>query len=685
MTCALVTRSRTNVEKPHGRTARTSHTLIVGVDTGGTFTDIVYRDGARTGAYKLPSTPDDPARAVIRGLEVVFGERTAERLTYGTTVATNAMLERRGVKTALVTTAGFEDVLEIGRQARPFLYDLEPVRPEPLVPSRLRFGAVERMLYDGTVEQPLTARAASALAARIRRSGVRSIAVCLLHAPANPAHEKRVATAFARLGLPVTLSHELCPAAGEYERTATTVANSYVRPIVATHLERLAREVRSRTLRVMQSNGGAIGVAVAAREPVRTMLSGPAGGVAAAATRARAARLERIISLDMGGTSTDVAFIDGTVPHRTETSIGDVPLLVPSIDIHTVGAGGGSIASVDVGGALKVGPESAGAEPGPACYGRGTQPTVTDANVVLGRLRPESFLGGTMALDAKRSRAALAGVATAMGAYSAEQAAEGVVRVVEGTMERAIRVITVERGQDPRSCALFVFGGAAGLHACGLADALAIPEVVVPRDPGVLSAWGVLDGPVLRDVVHPLARVDASYDEVARAAGRASAAARRELVRDGIPARRITVRAWARVRYLGQSIELEVPLARDFRRAFDRMHMRLLHTASPDRSIEVTAIKASAIADLGGRAPAPRRVRSSSKVAAKPRARVAVWLDGRTRAAPLYERASLSPGARLKGPAILTEYSSTLLVARAWTLSVDREGNLRLRRSDRRG
>jgi N-methylhydantoinase A len=408
------------------------------------------------------------------------------------------------------------------------------------------------------------------------------------------------------------------------------------------------------------------------------VLSGPAGGVVGAVGVARRAGVRRVLTLDMGGTSTDVALIDGAVPHRTETSIGGMPLLVPSIDIHTVGAGGGSIASVDAGGALKVGPESAGAVPGPACYGHGTSPTVTDANVVLGRLRPEAFLGGAMTLDVERARGAIAKVARAMGT-SVERAAEGVVRVVEGTMERAIRVITVERGQDPRSCALFVFGGAAGLHACGLADALAIPKVVVPKDPGLLSAWGVLDGPVVRDVVQPLGKVDADYDDLARIAERASRLARRELARDGIAVQDVTTRTWARIRYLGQSIELEVPLARGFRRAFDRMHLRLLHTANPARSIEVTAVKVSAVASSGRHGTAARASKAA-RASAAARTRVPVWLDGRMRATAVHARADLHPGSRVSGPAVVTEYSSTLLVARNWRLSVDRGGNLTLRR-----
>ena len=408
-----------------GRT--NARSLAVGIDTGGTFTDVVFRDAEDSGTYKLLSTPDDPGRAVLAALSALFGERTPERITYGTTVATNVMLQSRGARTALVTTAGFEDVLQIGRQARPDLYDLHPLPAPPLVPQRLRFGVRERTNADGSISEKLSRTEIAKLKKRLAAERIESIAVCLLHSHIDPTHEKALATALATLGVSVSLSHELSPAPGEFERTSTTTANAYVRPTVERHISTLVENTGARVFRVMQSNGGAIGASTACREPVRTMLSGPAGGVAAAAARGAALALDRIITLDMGGTSTDVALIDGLVPRRTFTEIAGVPIRSPCVDIHTVGAGGGSIASVDAGGALGVGPESAGADPGPACYGRGDAPTVTDANVVLGRLRPEAFLGGKMQLADQRSLKALSRLAKSMGISSPEQAAEGVI------------------------------------------------------------------------------------------------------------------------------------------------------------------------------------------------------------------------------------------------------------------
>ena len=674
-------------QSDHGR--RTSRTgrgdapdLVVGVDTGGTFTDIVYRDGERAGAFKLLSTPDDPGRAVVEGLERLFGTRRPLRLTYGTTVATNAMLERRGARTVLVTTAGFEDVIEIGRQARPRLYDLEPTRVPPLVARARRIGVTERVLYDGRVEQPLDADRLDELRSRTSAARAESVAVCLLHAHVNPRHERAIAAALASLGVPISCSHELSPAPGEYERTSTTVVNAYVRPLVARHLSDLSRSTGAKTFRVMQSNGGAIGVDIACREPIRTMLSGPAGGVSAALVRCREVGIERAITLDMGGTSTDVALLDGDVPRRTESDLGELPVRTPCVDIHTVGAGGGSIASLDVGGSLKVGPESAGADPGPACYGRGLQPTVTDANAVLGRLRAESFLGGAMALDVERSRRALAKLARDMKAASIEEAAEGVVRVVEGTMERAIRVITVERGQDPRTCVLVAFGGAAGVHACGLADSLGIPEIVVPTDPGLLSAWGVIDGRVIRDRTAALDRIDPSFSELERDARRLVDAARRDVRDEGVDANDIAAHALVSVRYLGQSIQLEVDLKPQFRKAFDREHRRLFHTADPTRSIEVTALRATATGRERPLARSRHRARPPS-ARPRPRARANVFIAGRRRPTALHERSELEPGAAIAGPAIIAEYSSTVLVAPGWRAIVDAVGNLRIKRTQR--
>ncbi len=537
---------------------------------------------------------------------------TAARLHYGSTVATNALLERRGARVALVTTAGFEDVLEIGRQTRPELYDLEPRRPEPLVASRDRFGVPERVLADGRVERALDVRGARRIAAAVRRRRAQAVAICLLHSYRNPVHEARLARAFEGAGLHVTVSHRLLREYREYERVATTVVNAYVGPLMTAHVGRLAAAAPG-GVRVMQSNGGLVGGATAAAEPVRTVLSGPAGGVAGAAELARRAGFPRVVTLDMGGTSTDVSLVDGEPAARGETSIGGLPIRVPAIDIHTVGAGGGSVARVDVGGALRVGPQSAGADPGPACYGRGTLPTVTDANLLLGRLVAHAFLGGDMTLDVARARAAVAPLARRLGG-SIEAAAAGVVAVVTAAMERALRVITVERGHDPREFTLVAFGGAGGLHAAALARALGMRRVYVPPHPGLLSAWGVLAAAPIRDVTRTLGRLDPAPEVLASGLRVLARDARAAIAQDGV--RRPRLEPSLDVRYAGQSYELTVPFRAAWRRDFHRRHRQLFGHAAPDRPLEVVTLR--------------MRARGDAPPASGRHARAAPW----TRAAP---------------------------------------------------
>ena len=505
-------------------------------------------------------------------------------------MATNALLERRGARVVLLTTHGFEDVLEIGRQTRPDLYALEPRRPEPLVPASRRVGVVERVRADGRVEVALGDRAVRRAVAAVGALRAQAVAICLLHSYQQPVHENRLARALRASGLHVTASHRLLREYREYERLATTVVNAYVGPLMTAHLGRLETAARG-GVRVMQSNGGLVGAAAAAAEPVRTVLSGPAGGVAGAADRARRAGFTRIVTLDMGGTSTDVSLVDGEPAFRSETDVGGMPVRVPAVDIHTVGAGGGSLARLDAGGALRVGPESAGAEPGPACYGRGTRPTVTDADLVLGRLVEDEFLGGEMRLDVARARRALAPLARRLG-RSVEAAAAGVVAVVTAAMERALRVITVERGHDPREFTLVAFGGAGGLHAAELARALGIGRVYVPRHPGLLSAWGVLAAEPIRDVARTLRRVAPAAATLERGLRELARDARRAMAADGV--RRPRLERALDVRYAGQSYEVTVPYGPGWQRAFHVRHRQLFGHAAPDSPLEVVTLRVRA-------------------------------------------------------------------------------------------
>ena len=648
--------------------------VLIGIDTGGTFTDFVCLDPDGLRVHKRPSTPDNPARAVLEGLAEILGGRPPARahITYGSTVATNAVLERRGARVALLTTAGFEDVLEIGRQARPELYALEPRRTPPLVERRRRIGVAERVTAAGVVLQPLTAAAVRRAVAAVRRSGAESVAVALLHAYANGAHERRLGRALAAAGVETTLAHALVGEYREYERTSTAVMNAYVAPVMRSHLRELARGAGRATVRVLQSNGGAISVATASREAVRTLLSGPAGGAIGGLAAARRAGIARIITIDMGGTSTDVSLLDGAARQQTEWTIGDLPVKVPAIDIHTVGAGGGSLAVCDAGGALAGGPQSAGADPGPACDGRGERATVTDADLLLGRLVPEAFLGGRMRLDVGRARRAVQRLARQLGG-SVESAAADIVRVVNAGMERAIRRISVERGHDPRDYALVAFGGAAGMHACELADALGMRRVLVPRHPGVLSAWGALCADLRRDYVQTVRLVGPPATLLRRRLRPLAARARRELRAEGARGR-ATLTATLDVRYRGQSYEIAVPLTADYRTAFHAAHRARYGYADEARAVEVVNLRLTATAASRVRTPAAPRRASGAPVPHRLR-----W-DGRWLPARRVERDRLARGGRRSGPLVITELSATTVVAPGWTARVLPSGDLLLER-----
>ncbi len=650
-----------------------SSAVLVGVDTGGTFTDFVgvWPDGDCR-IHKRPSTPDDPARAVLAGLEELLGDADAD-ITYGSTVATNAVLERKGAEVVVLTTAGFEDLLEIGRQTRPDIYALQPRKPQPLVGRARRIGVDERMTFDGAALSSLTAAEIDRAVRRVTASRVGSVALCLLHSYANPDHERRLADALRARGVHCSVSSELVAEYREYERLSTTVINAYVAPVMERHLVRLGEGVGNRRLRVLQSSGGATSRETASHEAVRTLLSGPAGGVVGALAAARRIGESKLITLDMGGTSTDVSLVDGAVRRHTEWTIGDLPVKVPAIDIHTVGAGGGSLATIDAGGALKVGPESAGADPGPACYGRGELPTVTDADLVLGRLVEDAFLGGDMRIDRQRAVRALSGLARRLR-VSVEAAAEGVVRVVNAGMERAMRTMSVERGLDPRDYVLVCFGGAAGMHACELADALGMRKVLVPTHPGVLSAWGAMRAPVERAHVQTVRLVDPSDAELAAAAAPLRERVIAELAAE-CPGARCEIEVSVDLRYRGQSYEIEVALGGGLRRRFDEAHRRLYGYADPERAIEAVNLR------VAGAVAAPKQ-REKKQPRRRPRQRPPRqlwWADGWRRARHV-ERMEMPAGRSLAGPLIITEVSATTVVAPGWRASVAPGGDLILSR-----
>lgn len=650
--------------------------MRIAVDTGGTFTDLVRFDGGGLAVHKVRSTPDDPSRAILRGLEELGRAAGGTDVVHGSTVATNAVLERTGARVALVATAGFEDVLRIGRQTRPALYDLMQPIPRPLVDPALTFGCHERLDAEGHAIVPLDDAEVRDVMARVRASGATAVAVCGLHAYRNPAHEEQLAAALEAAGLVVSASSRVLREYREYERWSTTIVDAYVRPLMDAYLAALEAGLGGDRLAIMQSNGGTISAAAARRASVRTILSGPAAGVVGARAVAEAAGHPRVISFDMGGTSTDACLIDGAIPTTPEAKVGDFPIRLPVIDIHTVGAGGGSIAFIDSGGALRVGPRSAGAVPGPACYGTGTELTVTDANLLLGRLDPGFFLGGRMALDVDRARRAARELASRLG-LSEVALAEGVVRIANANMERAIRVVSVQRGHDPRQFALLAFGGAGGMHACAIAAALDIATVIVPRHAGVLSALGMLLADVVKDyaltVLRPGDSLAAGELDTLFAPLVAQAAA--DLAREGFPAERVDLERTLDVRYAGQSYEIGVPAADGFRDAFDRRHARAYGYADPRRPIEIVTLRVVA----AGRTAKPALPRASTTVDPAPatpsRMRDARF-DGRLAATGHYRWDDLPAGAAADGPAIVAGGEATAVVPPGFRFHVDAFRNL---------
>ena len=645
---------------------------LAGVDVGGTFTDFVLFEQGQWRIGKRLSTPDDQSRAIADGLAALNHNGD---LVHGSTVATNALLERRGARAALITTRGFADVLEIARQNRPALYDLAPEKVPPLIERALRFEVAERVDARGQIVTPLDEDSVHKVAARLRELKVESVAIVFLWAFLNPTHERRVAATL-RVQLPdvlLTLGSELLPEAREYERTSTCAINAYLAPPVAKYLGHLKARLPASSVRILASSGGALDIETAAAQAARLVLSGPAGGVVGAQFVAARAGAEQILTFDMGGTSTDVALIDGALPRSGEGEIGGLPLRLPSLDIHTVGAGGGSLARVDEGGALRVGPQSAGSSPGPACYGLGgARATVSDANLVLGRLDAQRFLGGEKTLDIEAARAALEPLARALGS-TLEAAALGVVRVANAHMERALRRVSTARGIDPRPFTLLPFGGAGPLHAAELAQLMGIERVLVPRFPGVLSALGMLVADETRDASRALL---SSFDELNVETVRALV----DEMRAGF-ALEGELEANIEARYSGQSYELAVPLLLPVsaetlaasRSAFHASHRARYGLADESRVVEAVTLRLRVrrAAQLPDETALPEAAHDA--VATKYKT---VWFAGGALQTALFERDELKPGARFDGPGLVFQFDTTIVVPPRWSARTDGWQNL---------
>ena len=659
-------------------------------------------EGGALKTLKVFSTPDDPSRAIAGALKKIGEGESKTRsaaltLLHGTTVGTNALLQRRGALVALITTSGFEDVIEIGRQARSRLYDFFFDRVAPLVRREMRFGVTERTDADGRIlERPSDAEL-TRLREAVRISNPDAIAISLLFSFANRGNESAIAAALADLGKPLSISHRILPEFREYERTSTVVVNAYLQPLMQSYMERLAARVKNSgvgftspkpRIFVMQSSGGITALEAAAREPVRTVLSGPAGGLVGAAAMAARSGFRKILSFDMGGTSTDVAAVQGEVQTGGQTEVAGLPVGVPMLEIHTVGAGGGSLARFDAGGSLRVGPESAGADPGPICYGRGTDPTVTDANLIMGRLRPDRFLGGEFTLDVERARRITSEwLKKLRSRLTLEQFSAGVVRVVNANMERALRVVSIERGYDPREFALVAFGGAGGLHACELAETLAIPTVMIPARPGALSAFGILVSDVVKDYSRsllwrfagglPQAKLQKEFRKLEASAQKEF---RAERWRGALQYERSLD-----LRYRGQGYELNVPAAEDVNHdvtaRFHNEHQRRYGYHHAGREIELVTLRLR----VRLRTPQPesnlnvkRHTAQKKLPGIAPVERVSVFFHDKRVSTPVFERDDLVPGrpVPMKGPAVITEYSATTVIPPGKRFWVDASENL---------
>jgi N-methylhydantoinase A len=649
--------------------------LVLGVDTGGTFTDFVLQSDDGLKIYKLPSTPDDPSRAILQGLEHFFGQEIPDNLEiiHGSTVATNAFLERKGARTLLVTTYGFEDLLFIGRQNRPRLYDFNVTRPVDIVPRTMVTGIKERILCDGSVRKAMGPSIGRRLRHMCRNKHVESVAVCLLHSYANDEHETRIRDELASTGIPVTISSDILPEFREYERLTTTLINAYLGPVISSYIKRLWERLKLKKLYIQQSNGGILPADAIERRAIATILSGPAGGVHGAHQLAGEMGIEKIITFDMGGTSTDVSLCDGSPILTRDHQIDGYPIRIEVMDIHTVGAGGGSLAHVDAGGLLKVGPESAGARPGPVCYGKGGRHiTVTDANLFLGRLLPDRFMGGAIQLQQQRVDVAMSELARQLH-LDPVTAALGIIRIVNASMAKAIRAVSLEKGHDPAEFRLFAFGGASGLHCCELARELSIKKIVIPARAGILSAQGMVFAEPRLDYMQSLflAGEELSSPLLVESF--------QKLVEKGLDESRnicsdatgpdIAISRSLNLRYKGQSYELSIPYSENFIALFHQAHELNFGYSLPDTPLELVSIQCS-ITVRRTKHQLPRKGVVPLKEI-HPAAEKYVYLGERPEKISVFTRSDILPGQNISGPALVIDNYTTVLVPSSFELGVD--------------
>ncbi len=670
----------------------------IGVDVGGTFTDVVTVQDGQVTVTKSPSTPDSPDEGVIDGLQksrstTEIDPEVVGFFAHGTTVATNAVLERDWANTALITNDGFQDVLEIGRQARPDIYDFDVAKPEPVVSRDARFGIPGRLDERGNVEKPLDEGSVENVISQIAEKDLDSVAISLLFAYENDTHEREIASQLESAfdDISISVSSDVLPEIREYERTLATSLNAALKPVMDRYLGRLdgslTKEGFNTTLQIMQSNGGIINADQARTQPVNTLLSGPAAGVQGAAHIAGLRNVDNVLTMDMGGTSCDVSVVtDGEPLITTDLEIGDYPVTVPMVSVHTIGSGGGSIGWIDVGGALRVGPKSAGAVPGPVCYGRGgTQPTVTDAHLYLGRLDPENLLSDELEVDMQLVEDAIRRSLADPLDLSVSDAAQGILDVANANMERALRVVSVEQGHDPRDFGLVAFGGAGPLHAAKLARELEVPRVFIPRTAGVLSALGLLITDLMHDFSTSMVR---SWDEIDPESLESvytefEKDGRERLESTGYADDHVAFERAVDVRYVGQSFELTVPVEDDsvtpdtlktIAERFHGLHEQRYGHASPKEPIELVTVRLRA----RGLVDTPELTASNEQGSADEAlsATREIHYDGETHETRVYDRSCLGPDASFEGPAIVEGSESTVVVHPGQEVTVDEFGTI---------
>lgn len=642
---------------------------FLGVDTGGTFTDFVFYNGKNFKIHKVLSTPHDPSAAIFSGTNYFHDLLLRDvKLIHGTTVATNALLERKGANVLLLTTKGFEDVLEIGRQNREKLYDLFLRKNPPLVVKESRIGISERINSHGLVLNQLNVNEIQNIINNIDINKIDAIAVSFINSYINPVHEIEAEKILNSLNIPVSISSKIIPEFREYERTSTTVANSYLIPKVKNYMKSLSLRFEGVKINVMQSNGGITTPDQAGKEPVRIITSGPAGGVVGAFKISQQIGIKKIITYDMGGTSTDISLCDGTLKFTTESEIDGIPIKIPMVDIFTIGAGGGSIAYVDTGGVLKVGPQSSGAEPGPACYGKGKEPTVTDANLLLGRIQAENFLGGRMQVNKEFALRALKNLNEHYG-INEYKLAESIINIANSNMERAIKVISVDRGYDPRDFTLISFGGAGGLHACELARDIGIKRVVFPLNPGVLSALGMLFADSFKDYSKgyfadsndlDINLIEEQYNKLEkRAAGE-------------YPNEKVEFIRYVDTRYYNQSHELTVNYSPNFVDDFHELHLYRYGFNNLHKPLEIVTLRLRAVFSKS-KLSFPKLNNKEMDVKSK---KIKVFINNKILTIDCFNRNNFNPGFSFIGPSIITEDTSTIYIPDGFKNQVDEYGNI---------